>query len=121
MALPHASSGQLIDVRPLGEQLTSSTSRAILKTRDLEVIRLVLPAGKSFPEHHVPGEVTLHCLEGKVELTAHGTTQIMHAGDMVYLQGKQPHALRAIEDASVLHTILLKHEGNDPDAPLLAR
>ena len=108
MALPHAVSGQLIDVRPLGDQLAAATSKAILKTQTLELMRLVLPKGKSLPDHHVPGEVTLLCLEGSVELVAHGATQIMRAGEMVYLEGGVPHALQAVEDASVLLTILLK-------------
>lgn len=108
MALPHAVSGQLIDVRPLGAQLPAASSKAILKTSELELMRLVLPKGKSFPEHQVPGEVTMLCLEGSIELLAHDAGQIMQAGDMVYLRGGVPHALRALEDASVLVTILLK-------------
>lgn len=113
MALPHAKSGELINVRPLGKELGSSVSKAILKTHDVEIIRQVLAAGKSMPEHQVPGEVTLLCVEGSVELRAHGMTQIMRAGDLVYLQGNEPHSLRAIEDASLLHTILLKRDSAD--------
>jgi quercetin dioxygenase-like cupin family protein len=37
----------------------------------------------------------------------------MRAGDMVYLQGNEPHALHAIEDAALLHTILLKRDSRD--------
>ncbi len=110
MALPHAVSGQLIDVRPLGNQLSAAASKAILKTDELELMRLVLPKGKSLPDHSVQGEVTMLCLEGKLELVAHGTTQIMKAGEMVYLRGGVPHALNAMEDASVLLTILFKPE-----------
>lgn len=111
MALPHASSGQLIDVRPLGSQLTSAPSRAILKTSGLELMRMVLPAGKSVSEHRVPGECTIQCLEGRVELTSHGTTLLMRAGDLVYFEGGVVHALHAAEDSSLLVTILMRHEG----------
>ncbi|RJG03398.1 cupin domain-containing protein [Noviherbaspirillum sedimenti] len=107
MSLPHASSGQLIDIRPLGKQLSSTTSRAILKTPGMELMRMVLAAGKSVAEHQVPGEITIQCLEGRVELTAHGNSQLMRAGDMVYLQGGVPHALHAQEGTSLLVTILL--------------
>ena len=108
MSLPHASSGQLIDVRPLGNQLSSSTSRAILKTAGLELMRMVLQAGKSVQEHQVPGEITIQCLEGRVEVTAHGNSQLLRAGDMMYLQGGVPHALHAPEATSLLVTILLE-------------
>lgn len=108
MSLPHASSGQLIDIRPLGKQLSSAPSRAILKSPGLELMRMVLPAGKKVAEHQVPGEITIQCLEGLVELTAHGNRLLLRAGDMVYLQGGAPHAMHAQEDASLLVTILLE-------------
>lgn len=108
MALPHASSGQLVDIRPLGSQLSSSPSRAILKTSGVELMRMVLVAGKTVPEHRVPGECTIQCLEGKVELTSHGQTQLMQTGDLVYFAGGVVHALHAVEDASLLVTILMR-------------
>ncbi|QDZ29152.1 cupin domain-containing protein [Noviherbaspirillum sp. UKPF54] len=108
--LHHATSGELIDVRPLAEKLRQSMSTALLRTDDLEVMRLVLPADKSVPEHHVAGEITLLCLEGTVELQAHDKTQVLQAGRMIYLAGNVPYALRALEDASVLMTMLRKPE-----------
>lgn len=120
MALPHADSGQIVDLRPLGNKLSETASTALLKTNELEVMRLVLQAGKSIPEHHVPGEVTLFCLEGSIELTAHDKKQTLRTGDFVYLRGGEPHSLHALENAAILHTILLKHEGDDPTAPLRA-
>ncbi|MES2535300.1 MAG: cupin domain-containing protein [Pseudomonadota bacterium] len=107
MSLPHASSGDLINARPLGEHLKESVSTALIKTSHLEIMRLVLPTGKSMPEHKVAGEVTILCIEGVIELQAHHKTQILLPGDMVYLAGGEPHALRAREDASVMLTILL--------------
>ncbi|HJV53622.1 MAG TPA: cupin domain-containing protein [Noviherbaspirillum sp.] len=108
--LHHATSGELIDVRPLGDKLPQSPSTAFFRTDDLEVIRLVLPADRSLPEHHVAGAITLLCLEGTVELQAHDKLQVLQAGQMVYLAGNVPHALRALEDSSLLMTILRKPE-----------
>jgi quercetin dioxygenase-like cupin family protein len=51
--------------------------------------------------------MTIQCLEGQVELVAAGTTQSMRAGDLVCLAGGEPHSLKAIEDCSVLITMLL--------------
>jgi quercetin dioxygenase-like cupin family protein len=110
MALPHAGSGELIDVRPLGSQLTSAPSRAILKTSSLELMRMVMPAGRTVAEHRVSGECTIQCIEGSVELTSHGKTQLMRTGDLVYFEGGVVHALHAQEDSSLLVTILLRHE-----------
>jgi quercetin dioxygenase-like cupin family protein len=110
MALHHAVSGELIDIRPLGEKLPESASVALFKTAALEVMRLVLIAGHDIPEHCVAGEITFQCLEGKVELRAHGKTQPLEAGTMVFLEPNVGYSLRAIENASVLMTVLVEHE-----------
>lgn len=109
MSLPHAVSGEVINIRPLDEKLKESISIALLRTNHLELMRLVLVAGKSMPEHRVAGEVTIQCLEGSIELHAHQTMQTLRAGNLVYLAGGEPHSLRALEDASVLLTILFNH------------
>ena len=50
MALTHTPSGQVVSVLPLGDRLAQATSSAILKAGQLEVMRVVLPAGKSMRE-----------------------------------------------------------------------
>jgi quercetin dioxygenase-like cupin family protein len=107
MALPHAASGQLIPLRHAGEDLSRFSSTALAKTEEFELIRLVMPRGKSMPEHSVPGAVTLLCLEGQVSVNAHQRLQRLCAGEMMYLSGGQVHALHALQDALVLLTILL--------------
>lgn len=59
MAIPHASPGDVIDVRPLGPEFAGARSHALFKSEDLELIRLVMPAGESMPPHAVAGEITL--------------------------------------------------------------
>jgi quercetin dioxygenase-like cupin family protein len=107
MAIPHATPGQVIDIRPLGSGLTQTVTTTLIKTARLEVIRLIVPAGKSIPPHRVAGEITVQCLEGRITLTASGKSQELQAGQMLFLAGDQEHALHGIEDASVLVTILL--------------
>ncbi len=70
MALPRARQNQVIDIRPLGADIATSPTSTLLATDALEVIRLVMPAGKKIPTHQVPGEITVQCLEGKIEFTA---------------------------------------------------
>jgi len=106
MALPHATSGQLIDILPLGPRMEETHSNALFKTSQLELMRLVLPRGKGLPEHTVPGAVTIQCIEGEIELQAHGKSQTMQPGQLVYLAGGEPHSLHAFQDASVLLTLL---------------
>ena len=108
MAIAHVAPGEIVDVQPLGSQLCESRNVALFKTDELEVIRLVMPAGKSMPSHWVKGEVTIHCLEGEVILTAGGQTRQMLAGQLVWLEGGVDHALLAVQDSSLLLTIVLR-------------
>ena len=56
MAVPHAKPGEPISVRPLGPALAQAQTTTLIKTKTLEVIRLVVPAGKAIPTHQVAGK-----------------------------------------------------------------
>ena len=107
MAFSHAQPGDVIDVRPLADTLASSKTRTLFKTAHLEMIRMVMPAGKVLSEHKAPGEITVQCLEGRVAFTSMGNTHELHKGEMLYLAAGEPHSVAAIEDSSFLLTILL--------------
>jgi quercetin dioxygenase-like cupin family protein len=107
MALHHAASGELISVRPLGRNLRNEVSRALFKSQHLEVFRRVLLAGEAVPPHRVPGEITVQCLEGSIEFTAAGTTHTMREGDLVCLERCESYALKGLQDASCLVTIVI--------------
>ncbi len=106
MALKHAQPGEVIDVRPLGLALTTTKTSTLFKTGQVEVIRVVMRAGKVISEHQAPGEITVQCLEGRIAFTSAEMTCELAAGQLLYLQTEAPHAVRCIEDASFLLTIL---------------
>jgi quercetin dioxygenase-like cupin family protein len=109
MAIPHAKSGEVVDVRPLGSGLADAQTTTLVKTPTLEVIRLVLPAGKEIcHQHSVPGEVLVQCLEGTLTVEVDGSPRPLETGQMLYLVGGVTHAIRATDGASALLTILLR-------------
>ena len=108
MAIPHASPGQALDVRPLGGRLSTDKTSALFKSVDLEVMRLVLLAGKSLPQHKVPGEITIHCLEGSLDVELDDATVRLEARELLFLTGNATHGVKAVTDASALVTIALK-------------
>ena len=57
MSLPHASPGEIVDVRPLGPALAATVTRTLVKTSAMEVLRMILPAGKVIPTHKAKGEI----------------------------------------------------------------
>jgi quercetin dioxygenase-like cupin family protein len=110
MAIPHAKPCEVVDVRPLGPALASAQTKTIVRTGQVEVIRLMVPAGKEIEEHKAKGEIIVQCLEGRVAFTAFGKTQSLEAGKLLYLPTGEPHTVKGIENASLLLTILLpKH------------
>ncbi len=110
MAIEHAAPGQVIDVQPLAGKLSEARTAALFKSEALEVMRLVVPAQKSVPSHQVKGDSTVQCLEGEVDFTADGKTQRLKAGQLLWLEGGVAHGLTAVQDASLLVTIVLQKQ-----------
>jgi quercetin dioxygenase-like cupin family protein len=108
MAIPHALPGQPVDVQPLGARLPHERTTALFKSADLEVMRLVLLAGKSLPPHSVAGEITVHCIEGSIEVTAENQSHVLHAGQLLYLARGVTHGVTALQDSSALVTVALR-------------
>jgi quercetin dioxygenase-like cupin family protein len=108
MALPHAQALDVIDVRPLGAGLHEAVTTSLIKLPTLQLMRLVLRAGQALPEHHVAGAISVHCLEGEANVTTPSRTCHLLAGQLVVLEGGEPHAVEAISEASLLVTVLLK-------------
>jgi quercetin dioxygenase-like cupin family protein len=108
MAIPHAEPGDVIDVRPLGTGMAEARSHALFKSNDLEVIRLVLRTGQGLPPHGVSGEITLQCLEGRVAFSCAAGMRELAAGQLIHATRNELHGLRAIEDSSLLLTIVLQ-------------
>jgi quercetin dioxygenase-like cupin family protein len=111
MAIPHATAGQIIDIQPLGARLAHEKTVALFKAQDLEVMRLVLLAGKSLPPHKVAGEITIQCIEGVLDVTVDERSHLLRAGQLLFLAGGALHGVTAIEDASALVTIALRKSG----------
>ena len=106
MAIHHAEPGEVVDVRPLGAALATSKTTSLFKAQHVEVIRIVLQAGKELPTHKAPGEIIVQCLEGKIAFTALDQTQELTPGQLLYLGAGEPHSLKCIENASLLVTIV---------------
>jgi quercetin dioxygenase-like cupin family protein len=110
MAIPHAKPGEVVDVRPLGSALASAQTKTLVRAEQVEVIRLVVQAGKEIPEHKAKGEIIVQCLEGRVAFTAFGKTQTLEAEKLLHLPTGEPHTVKGVEDASLRLTVLLpKH------------
>jgi quercetin dioxygenase-like cupin family protein len=108
MALHHAASGELVDLRSLQSGLGATTrTTALVKSDSFEAIHLVVPGGGQIAPHQVPGEFTLLCMQGRVTIGLTDGVVELSSGQWVYFDGGVRHSVHAIEDSSLLLTIML--------------
>ncbi len=105
MATPRARPGEVIDLHAALDPTDEGDSSTLVRMEHVEIFRLALPAGKALPEHRVASFLTLQCLAGQVEVSAHGRRQVMGPGTLMFVAGGEPHAVRSLEDASILVTM----------------
>lgn len=111
MSEPLARPGQIIDLRRCEEGLQSPQQVSLVHTRDVEIVQFVVPAGAELPTHEAPGEIVLHCLEGRMEVTALNQARHLEAGQLLHLAVNEPFSMRGIEDASLLAIIIVPKQG----------
>jgi quercetin dioxygenase-like cupin family protein len=91
---------------PLGNTVAVARSVTLLRSAGLELIRLVIPAGKEIPPHRVPSEITVQCIEGHVAFRHEGRALDLRPGDLLHVCPYETHALKGVADSSVLVTRL---------------
>jgi quercetin dioxygenase-like cupin family protein len=100
--IPHPKLSEVIDVHATGS--AGSGPNLLGKGESFEIRRLTLPQGRTIPTHHAAGEITVHCLNGRIAFTADGQTRELGAGQLIFLAAGEPHSLVSLEDAQVLVT-----------------
>lgn len=111
MAKAPARPGSVIDLQPPGATLGKRHKARLVKTEDIEIIRLVIPAGERIPRYKAPGEVILHCLEGRLSVAAGGKVHELNTGQLLYLSALKTFSMRASENTLMLVTIALPKTG----------
>jgi quercetin dioxygenase-like cupin family protein len=56
----------------------------------------------------VPGEITVQCIEGSIDITTEGRSHVLQAGQLLYLSGGVTHGVIALQDSSALVTVALR-------------
>ena len=111
MTRPAPISEQTAFVQPLTATDEKSRQIALVKTPHVEVIQLIIPAGRDVPTHQAQGDLVVHCLEGRVSLFALGKTYDLRPGQLLQLSIDEPFSIRGIDQASVLVTLITAKTG----------
>jgi quercetin dioxygenase-like cupin family protein len=104
VSIPQLKLSEVIDIHSPDPAPAGSSSSTLAKTATLEVRRLTLSKGREIPTHQTRGEITVHCLEGRIAFTADGSTRELGAGQMLVLAAGEPHSVVGLEDSAVLVT-----------------
>ncbi|MDD5412339.1 MAG: hypothetical protein PHF31_13170 [Methylobacter sp.] len=84
MATHHALPGEIVDLGTWAQDVPNEKTKVIAKTDEMELVRLVIPAGKELPSHKVLGPIVVHCITGEIEFVAMRTTQVLTPGQLLY-------------------------------------
>lgn len=77
-------------------------SRAVLFTPELRVTLFNFAAGQALTEHTSTARALIQVLTGAGEFTVDGVARTLHAGDLLHLPPRAPHAVSATEPMTML-------------------
>ena len=102
--LPTDTAGVCPVLAPAASVAHGIVSQALLTTPGLRVTLLHFAAGQELSEHTSSARALVQILSGCGEFNFHGKLHLLHAGDLLHLPPKLPHAVRAVEAMSMLLT-----------------
>lgn len=108
----HIQPGEVVNLLTLKKDMSGDATFALVKTSDMEVIRMVLPEGRNISEHSVEGEMSVQCLKGHTEFTVGDKIHDLTEGDWLYLERNELFSYRTKTETILLVTILFVNSGS---------
>ena len=105
--------GEIVDVRPLGSELTTAQVVPLMKTSDLEIFRVVVPSGTTVPKHEFSREVIVHCWRAGQDWYRRERFTISAQGQLLFYSSDEPFSVLGLEDASLLITAAVSKTGDN--------
>ena len=97
------------EMRLLREDLAKAPARigrTLVKDGPLRVTLVGIHPDRGMHEHRAAGPVTIHVLEGTIEVTADGKAWPLRAGELLALDRGVPHAVTSAEGGVFLLTVM---------------
>lgn len=106
MSYGHVKSGDRINLQILREELEVDTTYALVKTNNMEVIRMALPKGKTVDQHTIDSEISVLCLKGEILFSINSKGHKLAKDDWLYLEKGEHFSYSVKTDSILLVTIV---------------
>jgi quercetin dioxygenase-like cupin family protein len=87
-------------------RLMNGIHGALYHSDQLTFGHLVLEEGAVLPQHNHVHEQWTHMIEGQLEFTLDGETQVLTSGHSVFIPSNVPHSARALSTCKVIDAFL---------------
>lgn len=98
-----------MEIKSFTENLDFNTSKVvtkvILETPFSKEIRILLKKGQFMKEHRAPFPIIVHILEGQINFSVEGRTNLLKKGNIITLESNVNHDLKALEDSVIRLTL----------------
>lgn len=105
------SNHHVIELEASPNELANPGKTILFTTKDIQVVRMVVPAHREIPEYEAQGEMVLHCLLGRVTIKTSGLQEELSRDKLLCLSIQEPFVILGIENSVVLLTIALPKAG----------
>lgn len=89
--------------------------QTVIQTHNLRVSRLTFFRGQRLAPHSTSRQAVVQILSGRCEFSLGEQVSQLEAGDLVWMPSGQPHAVRAVEDFSMLLALVEVAPGEAPE------
>ena len=97
------------------EWKTGHNAKTLVKFDNLRVVLTALKARSRIPPHQTEGRISIHTVQGRIQVRAEGRTFNLPAGSLVALDQGLRHDVEALEDSAFLLTIAWPPEQERPN------
>jgi len=92
-------------IPPDPESEARHRAQILIKTDTIRVVVVSMVVGGELQEHSAPGPITIHSIEGAIEVDVEGERHLLEAGELISLAPGVRHSVRCVKDGYFLLTI----------------
>ncbi|MHC4384897.1 MAG: cupin domain-containing protein, partial [Planctomycetota bacterium] len=77
--------GTIVELKTLEQSLLGHEKTVLVEHDNLRIIQFAIPGGARIPRYEAHGIIILHCLAGRVSVTAMDQSRVLRSGQLLHL------------------------------------